>query len=533
MNKPLVVIGFVGSRLDAGGRDKRWNRWRPTVSICQHDDLLVSRVELLHSESDVKLVEQISQDIVQVSPETSVCPHQLPIKDAWEFDETFTKLHEFACGYCFDTEDEQYLLHITTGTHVQQICLFLLAESRHFPAQLLQTSPTRQRNIAGTYRIIDLDLSRYDAIAKRFADEHRRGQHFLKAGIATRNPAFNQMMERLERVVLSSKAPILLSGPTGAGKTQLARRIYELRKQRQIVAGEFVEVNCATLRGDQAMSTLFGHTEGAFTGASSSRAGLLRRANQGVLFLDEIGELGLDEQAMLLRAVEENRFLPVGSDTEATSDFQLLAGSNRDLLQQVKRSLFREELLARLDLWEFALPGLADRREDIEPNLDYELERFTAETGQRVTLNKEARKRFLDFAMLPSSRWAGSFRDLAAAVTRMATIADGGRITSREVTEEQERLTRNWRGNEAASGENSDDLLLAVMSPAAIEQLDLFDQVQLREVIRVCQQSDSLSDAGRHLFAISRASKARANDADRLRKYLARFGLDWRVVIGH
>jgi transcriptional regulatory protein RtcR len=115
----------------------------------------------------------------------------------------------------------------------------------------------------------------------------------------------------------------------------------------------------------------------------------------------------------------------------------------------------------------------------------------------------------------------------------MATIADGGRITSREVTEEQERLTRNWRGNEAASGENSDDLLLAVMSPAAIEQLDLFDQVQLREVIRVCQQSDSLSDAGRHLFAISRASKARANDADRLRKYLARFGLDWRVVIGH
>ena len=121
------------------------------------------------------------------------------------------------------------------------------------------------------------------------------------------------MIEQIERVAIASRAPLLLTGPTGAGKSQLARRIFELKKARRQVAGEFVEVNCATLRGDGAMSALFGHVTGAFTGAVEDRPGLLRTADGGVLFLDEIGELGLDEQAMLLRALEEKTFLPVGA----------------------------------------------------------------------------------------------------------------------------------------------------------------------------------------------------------------------------
>jgi transcriptional regulatory protein RtcR len=97
-------------------------------------------------------------------------------------------------------------------------------------------------------------------------------------------------------------------GPTGAGKSKLARRIFELKKLRHAVTGDFIDVNCATLRGDGAMSTLFGHVKGAFTGALRDRPGVLRTADKGVLFLDEIGDLGIDEQAMLLRALEEKRF---------------------------------------------------------------------------------------------------------------------------------------------------------------------------------------------------------------------------------
>src|SRR5262249_38460266 len=160
---------------------------------------------------------------------------------------------------------------------------FLLTEARYIPARLLQLSPPRRRegeeNYIGSHSIIDLDLSRYDAIATRFAAERDEATSFLKSGIATRNPAFNMMIDQIEKVAIRSRAPVLLTGPTGAGKSQLARRIYELKKAQRQVSGAFIEVNCATLRGDQAMSTLFGHVKGAFTGAQNERAGLMKSAD--------------------------------------------------------------------------------------------------------------------------------------------------------------------------------------------------------------------------------------------------------------
>ena len=168
-------------------------------------------------------------------------------------------LHDFARRYEFDPEQEQYLVHITTGTHVAQICLFLLTESRHFPGKLVQTSPPprHQSDSSGSFQIIDLDLSRYDRIFMRFQDEQQEGRSFLKSGIETRSALFNTLIQRIEQVAIASSAPILLMGPTGAGKSHLARRIYELKKVRRQVEGPFVELNCATLRGDAAMSALF------------------------------------------------------------------------------------------------------------------------------------------------------------------------------------------------------------------------------------------------------------------------------------
>lgn len=106
---------------------------------------------------------------------------------------------------------------------------------------------------------------------------------------------------------------------------------------------------------------------------------------------------------MLLRALEEKRFPPLGSDREVTSDFQLIAGTNRDLAERVRAGRFREDLLARMNLWPFRLPGLAERPEDIEPNLDYELEQFAQRTGARATISKETRAAFLAFARSPTA----------------------------------------------------------------------------------------------------------------------------------
>ncbi len=533
--RPLVALGLLGPNLDAGRDQKRWNRWRPSVGLHMQDDLQISRFEMLHQRRFDNLAEGIAADIRQVSPTTEVRSRHIEFADPWDFEEVYGALWGFASGYPWKPDEEDYLVHITTGTHVAQICLFLLTESRHLPARLVQTQPGAKRgpgddrgtaepaSVSGTHAVIDLDLSKYDKLSSRFAEERAAGAAVLTAGIPTRNPAFATLIARVEQVAAATRAPILLGGPTGAGKTVLARRIYELKKSRNLVDGPFVELNCATVRGDAAGSALFGHRKGAFTGAVNDREGLLKRADNGVLFLDEIGELGLDEQAMLLRAVEDKVFLPLGADKPVLSDFQLIAGSNRDLRIAVRDGRFREDLLARIDLWTFTLPGLAQRREDIEPNLDYELERFARDTGRRVALNREARERFLGFANAADSSWNANFRDLGSAVTRMATLATSGRIDEGLVREEIARLQGQWRPVAA------DDPLGAVLGDKA-GQLDQFDRVQLAEVVRVCQRSRSLSDAGRTLFAVSRLARKTANDADRLQKYLARFRLEWQDV---
>jgi transcriptional regulatory protein RtcR len=522
--RPLVVFGILGSVVDKGASPDRWERWRPTVAMCQHPDLIVHRLELLYHREHARLVRQVVDDVASVSPETHVNTHEIQIGDPWDFEEVFATLHGFMRGYNFDTDAEDYLVHITTGTHVAQICLFLLTESRRFPGRLLQTSPPKEPRGGdpGRFSIIDLDLSRYDRIAARFAEESREAASILKAGIETRNAAFNRLIDRIEHVAVRSRAPILLTGPTGAGKSRLAQQIYALKKDRRQVAGPLVEVNCATLRGDSAMSALFGHVKGAFTGAVQDRPGLLRKADGGVLFLDEIGELGLDEQAMLLRAIEEKRFLPVGSDREATSDFQLIGGTNRDLGAHVAAGHFREDLMARIDLWTFRLPSLRERTEDLAPNVEYELDRYARESGSRVTFNKEARDRFMRFATSPEAAWTRNFRDLGGTLTRLCTVAAGGRITTAIVDEEIDRLRRSWIGSTAAA-----PALEGLLAPAALEGIDLFDRLQLEAVVRVSRECRTLSEAGRRLFASSRARKANPNDADRLRKYLARFGLGW------
>ena len=564
--RPLVVLSLLGTTLDATYGD-RWQRWRPNVDLCRHEDVLVDRLELIHQEKWRELVTITQDDIALIAPETEVRTHALDLGDPWDFESVFAALLDFAQRYDFRPEDEDYLIHITTGTHVAQICLFLLCESRHLPGKLLQTSPPppRQRGGPGKMRIIDLDLSRYDLLATRFHRERAASLSALKAGIATRSPTFNHLIERIERVAQASRSPLLLTGPTGAGKTHLARRIFELKRARGQVAGAFVELNCATLRGDGAMSALFGHVRGAFTGAVGARAGALKSADGGVLFLDEIGELGLDEQAMLLRAIEDRRFLPVGGDREVESDFQLIAGTNRDLRRRIAEGLFREDLLARIDVWTFALPGLRERPEDIEPNLDYELDRWTQRHGRRVTMTREARRIFLDFGVDERSTWAGNFRDLASAIERMATLAADGRIGAGEVEEEIARLRASWSSSltvppsaralppaaatsALASASRSGAMHTAAaprplppgdtailnrfLDEAAIDAIDRFDRSQLADVIRVCLAARSLSEAGRRLFAISRTRRRSTNDADRLRKYLARFDLSWRALHG-
>ena len=520
---------MLGIQLDAADPERRWDRWRPTVSLFQHQDLLIDRFELLHGLKHEGLAKQVAQDIQAVSPETQVQLHPMAIQDPWDFEEVYGTFFDYARDYPFDAEQEDYLLHITTGTHVWQICSFLLAESRRIPARLVQTSPPKRKQAQpiGNYTIIDLDLSRYDELISRFEIEQREGQDLLKSGIQTRNTAFNRLIQEVEYVAVHSQNPILLTGPTGAGKSQLAKRIFELKKSKAGLKGQFVEVNCATLRGDTAMSTLFGHKKGSFTGAMTDREGLLRAADGGLLFLDEIGELGLDEQAMLLRAIEEKSFLPLGADAESHSDFILISGTHKNLQKEVSRGTFREDLLARINLWSYEMPRLSQRREDISPNIEYELNRYAQQFGKLTRFNKEAEKTYLDFANSTAATWNGNFRDLNASITRMATLAGNRRINNAIVGQEIDRLKTQWSGSEDSEAATLSDeaLVIEILGADQANEIDPFVLPQLATVIRACQKYRNLSEAGRYLFQHSRKAKKTSNDADRLRKYLAKFGI--------
>ncbi len=558
--RKTIVVGVLGSQIDAGKGPARWERWRPTVALCQHDDLLVDELWLLHQPRYTALARIVHDDIALVSPETQVHLRPVALHDAWDFEEVYSELYDFAKERAWDPEREDVLVHITTGTHVVQICLFLLTESRHLPGRLVQTSPRdehaseRQANglpmptdrregaherderkddeahgVRGTYGIVDLDLEKYEKLANRARAEHEVANVLLKDGIPTKSERYNALVARVEEAAARSRAPMLFLGPTGAGKSALARRVFALKKARQGLSGPFVEVNCATLRGDFAMSTLFGHKKGAFTGAHADREGQLLRANGGVLFLDEVGELGRDEQAMLLRAIEDKTFTPMGGDHERRSDFQLLCGTNVDLFRVARQGQFREDLLARLNLWTFRLPSLRERLEDVAPNVEHETGKIGKTLGTDVSWSKEAKAAFLAFAVSSEATWPGNFRDLNASVTRLGTLARGGRITRELVLEEIARLREAFAlGPETRAEDEPGDLLERVLPDAS--SLDRFDRVQLAEVIRVCAEVHTLSDAGRVLFAESRKKKGSVNDADRLRKYLARFGLSYAAV---
>ncbi|MBL8683420.1 MAG: sigma 54-interacting transcriptional regulator [Myxococcales bacterium] len=513
-----VLFSVVGQRYDAPGQ------WRPTLVCVQRPDVLeVDRLVLLGQANARATTESLAKAVREVNPAIAVECVTLELRDAWSFEEVYGAFYEFARARTFREEDEHYV-HMTTGTHVMQIVWYLLVSEHFVPAKLVQSAPPKRsaKDDRGTIDVLDLDLSRYPAIERRRHRERLEGQSLLKMGIETRSESFDRVIQRLERAALGPAVPILLWGETGVGKSALARRVYALRKQQRTLAGPLVEVNCATLRGTLRESALFGHKRGAFTGADRDRRGYLRAADGGMLFLDEVGELGLEEQAILLTAIEDGRFYPLGSDEPERSSFALVCGTNRDLRADVAAGRFRDDLLARIATWSFRLPPLRERREDIESNARYELEQFEARFHKRARFSRAALAKYLAYAKSDEARWTHNFRDLAQSVLRMASSADEGLIDTDDVDEEIRVLREAWSEPSAARDRRS-----PVARDDDDRAWDLVDRVVRDVVIDALRASKSLAEAGRVLFDGKRPSKAPAvNYSDRARKLCQRLAID-------
>ena len=431
--------------------------------------------------------------------------------------------NDYFTAFPFRPEEEKYFIHFAPGNSFSHSFMFtLLINLRKLPIRLLQL---RQGPTGTIGEVYDCAINTWVAEIARREMDRSDPQEFLKSSIKTRNPDFNRLIGEIEQAAINSEAPVLLVGATGSGKSRLARRIYELRHMRGMAKGKFVEVNCATLSRESAQSMLFGHVRGAFTGAIANRKGFVAQADKGILFLDEIGELSEDMQILLLKVIEEKTFIPFGADAPARSDFQLICATNRDLERDCLEGRFRLDLLSRINLWEFHLPSLRDRPEDIEPNLDYELQRITASRGMVAQFIGEAKQRFLEFAESPEAIWPGNFRSLSASLERMATYAPRCQIDADVVAREIARLRAMWRPLREQGGF---PLLQSLL--ADHDRLDLFEKLQLEGVLEVCLKSASRSEAGRALFGVSRQGKTTLDDTTRLRKYLAGYGIAWESI---
>jgi DNA-binding NtrC family response regulator len=239
------------------------------------------------------------------------------------------------------------------------------------------------------------------------------------ADLIAGSEAMTRVIE-LGRRAANSTIPVLIEGESGVGKELIARAIQgeSTRKSKP-----FVTVNCGAIPENLVESILFGHEKGSFTGASEKRTGKFIEADQGTLFLDEIGELPLDAQVKLLRALQDGHIDPVGAKHPAKVDFRLISATNQNLISLVNEGRFREDLYYRLNVFPIWVPPLRERLEDVPELVRHFIARFAAEEGKRIDgVEPDA------LSMLQRYTWPGNIRQLENAVFRAVVLADAPRL---------------------------------------------------------------------------------------------------------
>jgi two-component system response regulator HydG len=250
-----------------------------------------------------------------------------------------------------------------------------------------------------------------------------RDEQFDHYGIIGRSRAMEEVIRRAE-LVAETKSTVLISGETGTGKELVARAIHDRSAQRDM---PLIKVNCAAIPEALLESELFGHVRGAFTGATHPKDGLLAIAEGGSVFLDEIGDLPVDLQAKLLRALQEKEIRPVGSVKRVPINVRVLAATNRNLEHAVTDGTFRRDLYFRLNVLALRVPPLRERRQDIPLLVAHFLERLGRDSGVEKTISDDALKTLLNYD------WPGNVRELENFLERACALSSADQIQLRDL----------------------------------------------------------------------------------------------------
>ena len=487
-----------------------------------------------------------------------VAPNQIKVSldpiyigNGHDFETVYCALYDYFQDYLCEHKKEhncenrpRYLVHVTSGSQAARMCLFLLAQNRWIPAECVQlwTEDPKDKNQIGKCAITNPVLS--SSKSKMLADLRKKNaetnQSTLKQHIKTQDKSYNKIIEDIEMIATRTNEPILLLGDTGVGKSVIAKQVFEVRKSNNLIPPNvmFQHFNCSGFKGDLVDSILFGHVEGAFTGATSDKMGIIGLANEGVLFLDEIGNLPLETQGKLLTVLDTHTFHMLGDyKTEKKSKFLLICATNEDLAQRVEEKTFRRDLFERIRTWTYTIPGLANRKDDIAPNIKEELKRFENEYGRRVTLDGQPFEQFLNY--VKSIPLKGNFRELRRMIWHMATFADNGVINmdlvDMEIKQHKSENAPHTQSNAKTSvmdttvgpnksnaGDLADKLLLQLFGDGYKIKFDPLFLCQLRYVISVCCQGStrSAADVGR---TISPARLRQSKNGGNANNILANF----------
>lgn len=262
-------------------------------------------------------------------------------------------------------------------------------------------------------------------IIRGLLDRRNRKKVAEQAFYVGKSPLAVKLQNIVRVVAPADSLSVLILGASGTGKEYVARQIHELSGRADT---PFIAVDCGALPKELAASELFGHVKGAFTGATENKTGMFAVANHGTLFLDEVGNLSMEVQVLLLRALQEKRYRPVGGKEEVKADIRLVAATNEDLERAITEGRFREDLFHRLNEFPLYVPLLAECPEDIIPLAEFMLDIANRELGKDVKgFDRETQKR------LKAYPWPGNIRELKGAVKRAALLAKDDWITSEDV----------------------------------------------------------------------------------------------------
>ncbi|MEL6758823.1 MAG: sigma-54 dependent transcriptional regulator [Myxococcota bacterium] len=314
-----------------------------------------------------------------------------------------------------------------------------------------------------------------------------------------------EQVKKLVEQIANSTAPVLISGESGTGKELVARALHSRSNRRKT---PFIAVNCAAMSESLIDSELFGHEKGAFTGAVGSHKGLFEAADQGVLFLDELGDVPPQTQVKLLRALQENEIRPVGSTRSRKIDVRIIAATNVDLERAMRAGTFREDLYYRISTFRVVLPPLRERRDDVPLIAQHLLDKFAKRVGNQC-------KTFSDDAMssLVAYDWPGNVRELNNAVEHAATLSAAEVISA-------DRLPSFVNSNVSSRSIRSATVTSAVGSissrPFSEARYQLVEEFELRYL------KDLLGSTEGNL---SEASRRSGIDRSNLRRMLKRYGI--------